>query len=224
MKYKKNGFLLLCMVFFLGLLVTAESSAVEKILHRNEEAAREKTFQAYRNTGMRNGRLDPLIQKEIKKPPIPEDYIPFVCYSDSWNEARSFGGDRHHEGTDILSDTATKQRGEIPVLSMSDGVVEQIGWLKLGGYRIGIRSAKGIYFYYAHLYNYAPDMKQGTKVHAGDVIGYMGDSGYGKKEGTLGKFPVHLHLGIYRNDKKHGEYSVNPYQFLEKVLGEKRGK
>ena len=70
----------------------------------------------------------------------------FVNYSDSWNKARNFGGDRHHEGTDIMSGTVSKKRGEIPVLSMSDGVVEQIGWLKLGGYRVGIRSPKGVYF------------------------------------------------------------------------------
>ncbi|MBS7009757.1 M23 family metallopeptidase [Anaerostipes sp.] len=218
MENKKRGFLLLLTVLFLGVLITAESLAVEKILKRNEAIAQEKAFQEYRNTGQIDGSLDPLILNEIKGSPVPKDYVSFVNYSDSWNEARSFGGDRHHEGTDILSDTVSKKRGEIPVLSMSDGVVEQIGWLKLGGYRIGIRSPKGVYFYYAHLYSYAPGIKQGLKIQAGDVIGYMGDSGYGKKEGTVGKFPVHLHLGLYRNDSKHGEYSVNPYRFLQKVL------
>ena len=39
-------------------------------------------------------------------------------------------------------------------------------------------------------------MKQGKTVKAGELLGYMGDSGYGK-EGTVGKFPVHLHFGIY---------------------------
>lgn len=219
MKNNKKGFWLLLSVFFLGLLVAAESLAVERILQRNEAIAREKMFQEYRNTGCKDGKLDPLILNEIKGTPVPKDYVSFVNYSDSWNEARNFGGDRHHEGTDILSDTATKRRGEIPVLSMSDGMVEQIGWLKLGGYRIGIRSPKGVYFYYAHLYSYAPGLKRGVKVQAGDILGYMGDSGYGKKEGTVGKFPVHLHLGIYRNDSRHGEYSVNPYGFLQKVLG-----
>lgn len=221
MGYKKRGILLLFAVFILGLLIAAESSAVEKILLRNEAIAREKRFQEYRNTGCKDGKPDRFILKEIKKSPVQEDYIPFVNYSDSWNEARNFGGDRHHEGTDILSDTATKERGEIPVTSISDGVVEQIGWLKLGGYRIGIRSPGGVYFYYAHLYSYAPGMKQGKRVQAGDIIGYMGDSGYGKKEGTVGKFPVHLHLGIYRKDRLHGEYSINPYQFLQKILKKK---
>lgn len=224
MRNKKRGYLLVLTVFFLGMLISAESSVIQKILKHNEVVKRERNFQEYRNTGRKGGKLDPLILNEIKGPPVPEDYVSYVAYSDSWNEPRSFGGDRHHEGTDILSDTATKQRGEIPVLSMSDGVVEQIGWLKLGGYRIGIRSPKGVYFYYAHLYSYAPSMKKGLKIRAGDMIGYMGDSGYGKKEGTVGKFPVHLHLGIYRNDVTHGEYSINPYQFLHKIFGSGREK
>ena len=48
---------------------------------------------------------------------------------------------------------------------------------------------------------------------AGELLGYMGDSGYGK-EGTVGKFPVHLHFGIYfmMGDK---EISVNPYPILK---------
>ena len=42
----------------------------------------------------------------------------------------------------------------------------------------------------------------------------MGDSGYGE-EGKTGKFPVHLHVGIYKYDKGM-EISVNPYYILQK--------
>lgn len=49
----------------------------------------------------------------------------------------------------------------------------------------------------------------------------MGDSGYGEEEGTVGKFAVHLHLGIYVNDENGSEISVNPYWAL-KWLEEKR--
>ena len=45
---------------------------------------------------------------------------------------------------------------------------------------------------------------------------YMGDTGYGTEEGTKGKFPVHLHLGIYVYDKGQ-EISVNPYPALKYV-------
>ena len=61
--------------------------------------------------------------------------------------------------------------------------------------RIGITAPTGAYFYYAHLDSYA-ELEKGDPVKAGDLLGYMGDSGYGE-EGTTGEFPVHLHLGIY---------------------------
>ena len=102
--------------------------------------------------------------------------------------------------------------GEIPVRSVSDGVVEKKGWLKLGGYRLGIRAPHGAYFYYAHLDQYEPKLREGSKVNAGDVIGYMGDTGYGE-EGTRGKFPVHLHFGIYL-DYGENEIPINPYEVL----------
>ena len=74
--------------------------------------------------------------------PVPEssyDTSGFtVTYTDSWMESRKFGGDRTHEGCDIMA--GINKRGHYPVISISDGVVENIGWLKLGGYRIGVRS------------------------------------------------------------------------------------
>ena len=66
MNKAKRSFWLVCTLFFLGLLVTAESLAVERILRRNEAIAEEKAYQEYRNTGCKNGRPDPLIQGEIK--------------------------------------------------------------------------------------------------------------------------------------------------------------
>ena len=63
-------------------------------------------------------------------------------FVDTWQADRTFGGERQHEGCDII--TSVNQRGIYPVISMTDGVVEQMGWLELGGYRIGIRSSGGI--------------------------------------------------------------------------------
>ncbi len=149
--------------------------------------------------------------------PVPESaYDPLgykVSYTDSFGSARNFGGDRVHEGCDIMA--SVDKRGHYPVVSISEGVIENIGWLKLGGYRIGIRSPHGVYFYYAHLNDYIRDFSVGDEVKAGEVIGFMGDSGYGEKEGTTGMFPVHLHLGIYLNDAAGKEESKNPYPFLQ---------
>ena len=54
---------------------------------------------------------------------------------------------------------------------MTDGVVRQKGWLELGGWRLGIETEKGAYFYYAHMDSYA-DIEEGDIVHAGDLLGY----------------------------------------------------
>ncbi len=135
-----------------------------------------------------------------------------VSYENSWMFDRSFGGNRGHEGTDIMA--SLNERGQYPVVSMTDGVVEKVGWLKLGGYRIGIRSPNGGYFYYAHLYDYAREFQEGEEVKAGELLGFMGDSGYGEKEGTVGQFAVHLHVGIYVNGEQGEEVSVNPYWVL----------
>lgn len=134
-----------------------------------------------------------------------------VSYEDSWYAPRTYGGNRKHEGTDLMA--GNNIRGYFPIVSITDGVVEKMGWLEKGGYRIGIRSKSGAYFYYAHLDSYAPGLKEGDRVVAGQLLGFMGDSGYGK-EGTVGKFAVHLHLGIYIPTDIL-EMSVNPYWVLK---------
>lgn len=138
-----------------------------------------------------------------------------VSYEDSWGGERTYGGRRRHEGTDLMSSGSTTSRGVIAVVSASDGVIEKKGWLKLGGYRLGIRGPHGAYYYYAHLDHYADGIYEGADVSAGQIIGYMGDTGYGD-EGTQGKFAVHLHFGIYIKVKQE-EISINPFWILKKL-------
>ncbi len=128
-------------------------------------------------------------------------------FRDTWGEGRNFGGRRIHEGTDIFAGYGT------PVLSTCYGYVELIGWNRLGGWRIGLRSADNTYFYYAHLSAYAKGIKQGVIVRPGQVLGYVGSSGYGKP-GTSGKFPPHLHFGIYK-DTGMREWAFDPYPLLK---------
>lgn len=146
--------------------------------------------------------------------PVPkstEPDTPDVTYSDGWLERRTFGGERSHEGCDIMG--AGEPSGFYPVVSMTDGVIEQAGWLAKGGWRLGIRSPSGAYLYYAHLSGYSKEWRAGDLVEAGALLGYMGDSGYGE-EGTTGQFPVHLHLGVYIKTEHWDELSVNPYWLL----------
>lgn len=157
-----------------------------------------------------------MIWSDLKYFPIPDstkNSKALVSFEDSWYYERSYGGERHHEGTDIMA--SVQERGYYPVLSMTDGTVEKMGWLKMGGYRIGIRSKHGGYFYYAHLESYAQNLKEGDSVQAGQLMGYMGDTGYSEVEGTTGKFPVHLHVGIYFTPDDNTELSVNPYWILK---------
>lgn len=135
-----------------------------------------------------------------------------VTYEDSWMYERTYGGKRGHEGTDLMA--SQNERRIFPIVSMTDGTVTSKGWLPKGGWRIGITAPHGGYFYYAHLDSYA-DVEIGDEIEAGDLIGYMGDSGYGE-EGTTGKFPVHLHLGIYLEEPDE-EISINPYWILRYI-------
>lgn len=139
--------------------------------------------------------------------PIPIQYK--YNYRDTWGEARGWGGNRIHEGTDIFADYGT------PVRSTGFGIIEVKGWNIYGGWRIGIRDLNNIYQYYAHLSSYNKKWKIGDIVAPGDVLGYVGSSGYGNP-GTSGKFPPHLHYGMYRDNGKT-EWSFDPYPTLRKL-------
>ena len=152
---------------------------------------------------------------DVKYFPLPENRESFqkqFFYEDTFGEERTYGGKRIHEGTDIFG--SRNLAGYYPVLSMTEGTVENVGWLPLGGYRIGVRAPGGAYFYYAHLSEYEKEFSAGDRVKAGEILGYMGNSGYGEV-GTTGKFPVHLHLGIYIKTPHYKELSVNPYWILK---------
>ncbi|WP_047979686.1 M23 family metallopeptidase [Ornithinibacillus contaminans] len=129
-------------------------------------------------------------------------------YRNTWGDRRGFGGNRIHEGTDIFADYGT------PVKSTTYGVVELKGWNLYGGWRIGIRDIYNIYHYYAHLAGYQDGVKVGQIVKPGDVLGKVGSTGYGPP-GTSGKFPPHLHYGMYK-DNGYSEWSFDPYPYLKK--------
>ncbi|MDR0266915.1 M23 family metallopeptidase [Paenibacillus sp.] len=135
-------------------------------------------------------------------------------YHSTWGTGRSWGGYRIHEGTDIFAPYGT------PVRSTCYGIVELKGWNSFGGWRIGIRDLENRYHYYAHLSGYEKNLNQGDIVIPGQRIGWVGSSGYGKP-GTQGKFPPHLHYGIYR-DSGLVEWSFDPYPLLRHWENEER--
>lgn len=127
-------------------------------------------------------------------------------YRGTWGANRGWGGRRSHEGTDLFAGYGTQ------VVSTSYGVVEVKGWNQFGGWRIGIRDNHNSYHYYAHLGSFNKEIEVGDIVEPGTLLGYVGSSGYGK-EGTSGKFPPHLHYGIYKFNGR-SEWAFDPYPSL----------
>ncbi|HLU20948.1 M23 family metallopeptidase [Lederbergia graminis] len=144
------------------------------------------------------------IDLDGKSFPIPRGYN--YSYKNTWGDRRGWGGRRIHEGTDIFAGYGA------PVRAVAYGVVELKGWNKYGGWRIGIRDLNNTYHYYAHLNGFAKDLSVGDIVEPGTVIGSVGSSGYGPP-GTSGKFPPHLHFGMYK-DNGINEWSFDPYPHL----------
>lgn len=135
---------------------------------------------------------------------IRHDY----SYRSTWGARRGWGGRRTHEGTDLFASSG------VPVKSATYGVVETKGWNDYGGWRIGIRDVNNTYHYYAHLSGYTKGLKEGDILEPGDVIGYVGSSGYGKK-GTAGKFSPHLHYGMYKYNGRT-EWAYDPFPLLKR--------
>lgn len=138
--------------------------------------------------------------------PVDTNYN--YSYRNTWGDRRGFGGLRIHEGTDIFASYG------VPVQSTTYGVVEMMGWNLYGGWRIGIRDIYNIYHYYAHMSGFQENIKVGQVVQPGDILGSVGSTGYGPP-GTSGKFPPHLHYGMYK-DNGYSEFSFDPYPYLRK--------
>lgn len=142
--------------------------------------------------------------------PLRSDYT----YRSTWGASRGWGGFRIHEGTDLFAAYG------VPVRSVSYGIIEIMGWNPYGGWRIGIRDLNNVYHYFAHLSSFNKEVKEGDVVKPGQIIGWVGSSGYGKP-GTSGKFPPHLHYGLYR-DNGLTDWSFDPYPHLRKWEREER--
>ena len=124
--------------------------------------------------------------------PIAAGYGYSHC--DDFGNVRSFGFARKHLGHDMMGSLGT------PIVAVEGGVVEAMGWNRYGGWRIGIRSFDSQrYYYYAHLqkdHPFADGLAVGDMVQAGDIIGFMGRTGYSDKENTNNIETVHLHFGM----------------------------
>lgn len=154
--------------------------------------------------------------------PIAKGF-PYTDYDD-FGTSRSFGYRRQHLGHDMMGQIGT------PVIAVESGYVECLGWNRYGGWRIGIRSFdQKRYYYYAHLrqnFPYNKSLKEGSIVTAGDVIGYMGHTGYSDTENVNNIDIIHLHFGlqlIFDESQKdgNGEIWISCYE-LARFLSQNR--
>jgi len=124
--------------------------------------------------------------------PIAKNF-PYT-HGDDFGNKRSYGFSRTHLGNDLFGQVGT------PIVAVEGGVIEALGWNQYGGWRIGIRSFDHKrYYYYAHLrknFPYQKDLTEGSVVNAGDVIGYLGRTGYSREENVNNLDTAHLHFGM----------------------------
>lgn len=139
--------------------------------------------------------------------PIAKEF-PYTDYDD-FGVSRSYGYRRNHLGHDLMGQVGT------PVTAVESGYVAVMGWNQYGGWRIGINSFDGKrYYYYAHLRQnvpFAEGLEEGDVVQAGDVIGYMGRTGYSTKENVNNIDTYHLHFGlqlIFDESQREGNHEI----------------
>jgi murein DD-endopeptidase MepM/ murein hydrolase activator NlpD len=162
------------------------------------------------------GAILPVTSAEFVIKAFPHE-TSIVQFSDSWGARRS--GGRGHTGTDIMSPKGTW------VVAVDDGIVERLGWNRLSGWNIMIRHADGWTSHYLHLNNdttgtddgdggeetaFVEGLEVGSFVKAGEVIGFVGDSGNAEHTGS------HTHFGLHVDGKK-----VDPYPYLEEAMERK---
>jgi murein DD-endopeptidase MepM/ murein hydrolase activator NlpD len=92
-------------------------------------------------------------------------------YIDTYGAFRSDVPGNWHHGDDIFASLGT------PVVAVASGTINRVGWERLGGWRLWVRDSVGDEFYYAHLAGYAPTSLQSNRVKAGEVIGFIGNTG-----------------------------------------------
>jgi murein DD-endopeptidase MepM/ murein hydrolase activator NlpD len=120
-------------------------------------------------------------------------------YVDSWGAARS--GGRSHQGTDVMAPHGAR------VFAFVSGVVSRESTSTNGGIQLYLQGDNGVEYFYAHLSGYA--VSTGTRVRAGQLIAYNGQTGNARYTAP------HVHFEVHPG----GGSPVNPYPHLKPVCG-----
>jgi murein DD-endopeptidase MepM/ murein hydrolase activator NlpD len=127
------------------------------------------------------------------------------AYGDTFGAPRPDVSGGWHHGDDIFAPLGA------PILAVADGTVFSVGWNDVGGYRLWLRDEGGNEFYYAHLSAYTTLAVNGRRVRAGDVLGFVGNTG--DAEST----PFHVHFELHPVSMLFLGYdgAVNPTTYLD---------
>jgi murein DD-endopeptidase MepM/ murein hydrolase activator NlpD len=127
------------------------------------------------------------------------------AYGDSFGAPRGDVSGGWHHGDDIFAPLGA------PILAVADGTVFSVGWNEIGGWRLWLRDTAGNEFYYAHLSAYTALAVNGRHVHAGDVLGFVGNTG------DAATTPFHLHFEVHPVSLLFLGYdgAVNPTKYLD---------
>ena len=128
-----------------------------------------------------------------------------ASFSDTYGASRSDVAGGWHHGDDIFAPLGT------PVVAVADGTINRVGWNEVGGWRLWVRDGGGDEFYYAHLSGYTRNDLHSKHVRAGEVIGFVGNTG------DAITTPAHLHFEIHPRTLLHLAYNgaVDPTSYLD---------
>jgi peptidoglycan LD-endopeptidase LytH len=175
----------------------------------------EASFEEAQAVQDRLARLEQRRQQQARAPapraapaPAPASSGGIACilakpysYVDSWGAARS--GGRSHQGTDVMAPYGAQ------VYAYTAGVVSRESTSANGGLQLYLQGDNGVEYFYAHLSRYA--VPAGTRVRAGQLVAYNGNSGNAPANAP------HVHFEVHPGGS--GSAPVNPYPYVQRACG-----
>jgi hypothetical protein len=128
-----------------------------------------------------------------------------VGYADTYGARRNDVSGKWHHGDDIFAPLGA------PVVAVASGTINRVGWERVGGWRLWVRDSAADEFYYAHLSGYTRSVFHSKRVRAGQVIGFVGNTG-----DAFGGAP-HLHFEVHPHQLLRLGYdgAVDPTMYLD---------
>jgi Peptidase family M23 len=131
------------------------------------------------------------------------------AFADTWMAPRagvdSTGNPNVHEGVDIIANSG------VPIRAVTDGQITRLSTSTRGGIQLYLTQPDGTYFFHGHLSRYADGIVAGSNVKAGDVIGYVGQTGDAVYS------VAHLHFEVH--PAWNSKAPINPFPVIRQVSG-----